>query len=531
MASDGRIEKMQKNIAWGTFSRIVVMIYSFVSRTFFIEYLGVANQGINGLFSNILTVLSFAELGIGTAMNFSLYKLVAEKNIPKIKAYMGFYKKAYRIIAAVVGGIGLCIMPFIPLMLTPQEINGAGGNIYIIYGLYLFNTVSSYFVSYKYSLSNAEQKGYIFTNINLIANLVCQTGQLIVLFVTKNFIFYCMVGAVVQLVQNLVTNWYMNRLYPYLKEKNVEKLSKEELAPIIKNVKALIVTKIGTICVNQTDNIIITAVINVSTVGIIDNYNTLLKNVNGFLAIVMNSQTASFGNLIALEGKERQYSLFKNFRFLTFWMHGFAAVVLFTLMTPFVVIWLGADKTTTTMVILLILFNYYLSGQRSCVYNVKVAGGLFEQDKWLAFATATVNLVVSIGLAKIIGLPGIYIGTVLQGLLETFVRPPIVYKHLFEKSSWEYYKTGLQYLGVVFLAGIVCVGFQQLLLPQEILALASGDSILSRLQAVGGRFVILAAIAVAVPNVIFYLFYHKREEFLYIKGIMQRFTRKIKKKK
>ena len=175
MYSGGRVEKMKKNIAWGTFSRIVVMIYSFVSRTFFIKYLGLANNGINSVFTEILTMLSFAELGIGTAMNYSIYKLVAENDVPKIKSYMDFYKKAYRVIAAVIGVVGLAIMPIIPHMLSTEDINGAGGNIYLIYFLYLFNTVCSYFVSYKYSLSNAEQKSYIFTNINLIFNLVCQT--------------------------------------------------------------------------------------------------------------------------------------------------------------------------------------------------------------------------------------------------------------------------------------------------------------------------------------------------------------------
>ena len=523
MSSGGRVEKMKKNIAWGTFSRVIVMIYSFVSRTFFIQYLGVSNNGINGLFSNILTMLSFAELGIGTAMNYSLYKLVAENDVPKIKSYMHFYRNAYRVIACVVGVVGLMVMPFLTMMLSPEDIVNAGGNIYIIYGLYLFNTVCSYFVSYKYSLSNAEQKSYIFTNINLVFNLICQTGQLVILFATKNFICYCCVGAVVQLVQNLTTNWYMNKLYPYLKEKDVKKLTKEELAPIVKNVKALVISKIGSICVNATDNIIITTIINVTAVGVIDNYNTLLKNVNGFLQIVMNSQTASFGNLIASEGKERQYQLFNNFRFLTFWMFGFVSIACFTLMTPFIVIWLGVDKTTASVTIFLILLNYYLSGHRSCVANVKVAGGIFEQDKWLAFVTAIVNLVTSIGLAKIIGLPGVYIGTLITGLVETAVRPHIVYRELFEKKSGEYYITGIKYLTVVLVTGALCFGLQTLILPASVYEMATGVTMLARIQQIGGRFLLLGILTAILPNVIFYMIYHKREEFIYIRNIFDRF--------
>ena len=530
MESSGRVEKMKKNIAWGTFSRIVVMIYSFVSRTYFIKYLGLANNGINNVFSEILTMLSFAELGIGTAMNFSLYKLVADNDIPKIKSYMAFYKKAYRVIAAVVGCVGLAVMPIIPHMLSADDIQGAGGNIYLIYLLYLFNTVCSYFVSYKYSLSNAEQKSYIFTNINLIFNLVCQTGQLVMLVMTKNFLCYCCVGAVVQLLQNLITNWYMNKLYPYLKDKDAEKLSKEELAPIIKNVKALVISRIGSICVNATDNIIITWVISASMSGLMSNYNTLLKNVNGFMTIIMNSQTASFGNLIASEGKERQYTAFKNFRFLTFWIYGFAAVALFTLMTPFIVIWLGNPYTTIAITIFLVLFNYYLSGHRSAVYNVKVAGGVFEQDKWLAFVTAGVNLSVSIIGAHLIGLPGIYVGTVVTGLIETAVRPRIVYKYIFEKDTKEYYITGVKYLLVVLFAGAICFGLQMALLPANVLALATGTTILARAKVLGIRFLLLTILTLLIPNGLFYIIYRKTTEFQYIKNIFAKMFGKVLRK-
>ncbi len=533
MSSGGRVDKMKKNIAWGALSRIVVMIYSFVSRTYFIGILGNANNGINNVFSNILTMLSFAELGIGTAMNYSLYKLVATEDIPKIKSYMAFYKKAYRVIALVVAVVGLAVMPIIPHMLTEEDIAGAG-NIYAIYLLYLFNTVCSYFVSYKYSLSNAEQKTYIFTNINLIANLACQTGQLVMLFLTQDFFMYCCVGAAVQLIQNLATNWYMNRLYPYLKDKDAEKLTKEELAPIIKNVKALVISRIGSLCVNATDHIIITWVISATASGFISNYNSLLTNVNGFMNVIMNSQTASFGNLIASEGKERQYVAFKNFRFLTFWIYGFASIVLFTLMTPFVYIWLGIDKTwwgsgytVTAVTLFLILFNYYISGHKTAVYNVKVAGGIFEQDKWLAFATAIGNLVVSIAGARIIGLPGIFLGTVVATSIEVAVRPGIVFKYILEQKTREYYITGAKYLAVVLATGAACFGLQQLIMPPQVLKACTETGFWTRFAGLGIRFGALAILAVVIPNVVFYLVYRKTNEFQYVKNIFGKMFGKI----
>ncbi len=496
----GRVDKLKKNIFYGTFSNVVIMILSFVSRTVFIHNLSKAELGVNGVFSNVLTILSFAELGIGTAMNYSLYSLVANKETEKIKSLMAFYRKAYTVIAMIVGVMGLAVAPFLHVF---KGIDGVK-NLYPIYFLYLFNTVASYFVSYKYSLSNAEQKNYIFTNINLIFNIVCTCTQIAVVLLFKNFLIYCIVGAVVQLIQNITTTIYMNKLYPFLKDKNVEKVSKEDLAPVIKNVKALIISKIGSILVNQTDNIIMAVVVDTIAVGLVSNYLTLTRNVSQFLNIVFNSATAGFGNLIATESKQKQYETFKCFRFLAFWSYGFASVALFVLMSPFVVIWCGKSYTTTFAVVLWLCINYYFGGHRICVYNVKVAGGLFEQDKWLAFATAIVNLVVSIIGAMIWGVAGIYFGTFMQGILETVVRPRIIYKHLFGVSSKEYFKEGAGYLVSVVIAGAVCYAISRMTMSTVTVK----------------AFIFNMVSVTVITNAWFYALYRKRPEFDYLKKVV-----------
>lgn len=496
-----RIEKMQKNIFWGAFSNVVIMLLSFVSRTVFIYNLSATELGVNGVFSNILTILSFTELGIGTAMNYSLYGLVAKKDTKKIKSLMYFYKKAYMVIAGIVAFLGIVLIPFLPYIAKGTE---GVDNLYAIYFLYLFNTVASYFVSYKYSLSNAEQKNYIFTNINLVFNIICTCTQMLSVIIFKNFFIYCLVGAIVQLIQNITTTIYMNKLYPFLKEKDVEPISKEDLAPIVKNVKALIISKIGSICVNQTDNLIISMAINVTVVGIISNYLTLTRNVSQFLNLVFNAGTASFGNLIATEGKEKQYKMFCAFRFLAFWSYGFASIALLVLMTPFVSLLWGAENTIGFAVIFWICINYYFAGHRICVYNVKVAGGLFNQDKFLAFATAIVNLVVSIIGAKYFGPAGVYFGTFVTGLIETFVRPQIIYKNLFDVDVKHYYIDGIKYFITVVAAAVICYWLRTITMPE--------------INIIG--FIINMAIVVIIPNFIFFVFFGRREEFAYLKKIV-----------
>jgi len=336
-----RTTSAAKNIVWGYIGNFATMITSFLSRTVFIYTIGVTFLGINGLFLNILGVLSFSELGIGTAMNYSLYKPVAEGDTEKIKSLMHLYRSAYRLIALVVTVFGLVLLPFLPYIIKGEE---GIRYIPIYYLIFLFNTVSSYFVTYKYGLINAEQKGYLLTNINSISSFAIALIQIFVLLIFRNFLLYLLVQAVAQLIQKVFTASYINKKHPYLSEKNVQKLEDSEKQALKTNVKALIVHKIGDISVYQTDNILISAFINVTLVGLISNYNLLLSTVTGFSSIIFNSLTAGFGNIIATESKEKQLQIFNVYHFLGFWLYGFIAICFIVLVQPFITLWIGADK-------------------------------------------------------------------------------------------------------------------------------------------------------------------------------------------
>ena len=212
-------------------------------------------------------------------------------------------------------------------------------------------------------------------------------------------------------------------------------------------------------------------------------------------------------------------------------MYGFISVACFSLMTPFVVVWLGTDMTVTAATVALILINNYIAGHNSCVYNVKVAGGLFQQDQFLAFATAGVNLVVSIGLSKLIGLPGIFIGTLFTYLLEDAVRPHIIYKYIFEEKTIKYYINSVKYLAMVLISGGICYAAQQFLFADSVYARVVGKHFNERLRSAGveflWRFGLMTVIAVVVPNLLFFLVYRKTEEFKYLKDIFAKVGRKL----
>ena len=505
----GRVQSAAKNIAFGYIGNLTTQLLGFILRTVFINYLGDTLNGINDLYTGILSVLSLAELGVGTALNYSLYGPVARKDYEKIKSYMQLYKKAYRVIGLVIAVIGLAISPFLPyLVKQPKGVSVRDLTLY--YFIFLFNTVSTYFVAYKYSLAYAEQKNYIQTNTITITKMITVTLQIAVIVTTRNFYLYLLTAAAVELIQKIFISWYLNRLYPYLKDKNVKKLSKEETGEVVTKTKALVFHKVGDVARLQTDSMIISAFINVTLVGFVGNYNMILNSVANFVNIIFNSVLSSFGNLIATESKEKQYSVFKVYRFFACWIYGFSAVGFFLLLTPFIVIWQGPEKVLAAGAVACILIDYYFKGDRIVLSNFKTAAGVFEQDKYLALIQGVVNLILSIVLVQKIGLVGIYIGTIVSGLIANITKPFIIYKVCFEKSVKTYFLDSVKYLAVLFGILVLLTGIRQFVMPQV--------TILS--------FMLMFIVICVVFNGIFLLLFGRTQEFGYLWGIIKRKLRR-----
>lgn len=502
-----RTENTAKNIVWGYVGNIVSLLVQFASRTIFIYTLGVSFLGINGLFTSVLGMLSLTELGIGTAINYSLYKPVAEDDTEKIKSLMLLYKKAYQIIALIVTVIGFVILPFLPFLI--KEASDIP-NVSLYYVIFLFNTVSSYFVSYKYGLVNAEQKGYIINNLNSIFNIVITVGQSIILLLFHNYLAYLVTQAFLQLVQKISIGIFLNKKYPYLQEK-AENLAPDEKQKIKKNVGALVLHKIGEISIYQTDNIIISAFISVILVGKISNYNLIITSVTSFITIIFNSVTASMGNLIATSDSKRQVEVFDIYNFLGFWLYGFASVCYWVLFTPFITLWIGVGNIIDEISLALLILSQYLTGQRLTVNNVKVAGGIFQQDKYVSLIQGGVNLVISLVLGWLIGLPGIYIGTVVSGLIANIIKPIIVYKHMYQMSAKRYFLKFCIYISVTMITAFL---LRWILSP-----------IVSQLTWI--RFFVMAVICAVAVNCIFALVFFKSKE---LQGIISRLKNILQKR-
>ena len=505
----GRVQSAAKNIVFGQIGNLITQLLGFVLRGIFIAHLGDTLNGVNALYTSILSVLSMAELGIGTALNYSLYKPVANKDYEKIKSYMLLYKKAYRIIGLVIAVLGLALSPFLPyLVKQPEGVTVRDLTLY--YFIFLFNTVSSYFVAYKYSLVNAEQKNYIQTNVITITKMITVSLQIIVILTTGNFYLYLLTAAAVELLQKIFVSIYLDRMYPYLKEKNIQKLSKEETGEIVRKTKALVYHKVGDVARLQTDSMIISGFISVTIGGFVDNYKMVMNSAANVVNIIFNSVLSSFGNLIATESKEKQYRLFKVYRFAACWIYGFAAVGFALLLTPLIQLWLGEEKTLAFFVVLCIIIDFYFKGERIVLSNFKTAAGVFEQDKYLSLIQGVVNLIISILLVQKIGVAGVYIGTIISGLIANITKPVIIYRVILEKPVKEYFVDFFKFILVLAAVFVLLLGIKELLMKEVTLL----------------SFAVMFVVTSVVFNGIFLLLFGRTEEFGYLYGIIKGKIRK-----
>lgn len=354
---------------------------------------------------------------------------------------------------------------------------------------------------------------YIMTNVNLIISATTTVVEIIVLCIKPNYLIYLIISALFGLFQKIFLSKYLNSLYPYLLEKDVKPIEKEKKDKIKKNVVGLIWHKFGDIAVHQTDNIIISSCINVVTVGIMSNYNMIFNKVLMFAGSIFTTSLPSVGNLVATSTRKNIYSVFRKYKFLSMWLYGFISLMFFMLCSPFITLWIGEDKLIDDISLLLICLNYYFMGQRTAFLNFKTGFGKFYDDKYIPLIAAFINLVVSIVLCKLIGLPGVFVGTLLSGLFQSVLRPIIAYKKMFEKSVVGYFIELMKELSGILLIGVVCYVVRIYML--------NGITWVS--------FILYTCLTVIIINGSLCILYMRSEEFAYYCEMVKNFL-KIRRK-
>ena len=434
-------------------SQFIIILLGFISRRVLIYNVGVGYLGINGLMTNLLTVFSLAESGIGLVIGYALYEPLSKNDFETIKSLMHFYKRAYEILAVLTAIIGLVFYPFLPIFLT----GNTAPDTSIIYFLFLFSSVASYLFSYKVTLNNSDQNKYIFTVANTVSQIIVLILKIFVLSLTKNYIFFLIIDIVTTLLKNIIFSKIVDIKYPYIKDKNVVKLNDDIKKKLFKNIKALFLGKIGYIISQCSDNLVISSMINITSLGFYSNYTTIITSVSGFVKTFTSSITASMGNSIVNNNNEKNYSIFLDIDFINYWLYSFCSICLLCLTEPFIKLWLGEYYLLDFDILLFSILLFFIEGISLSVDMVKNATGLFYPDRYIPILQSVSNILISIILAKQIGIVGVLIGTLLSFLFFSFwIKPYLVYKYIFKIEFVKYFKMVMNKFLITFIAATCC---------------------------------------------------------------------------
>lgn len=502
---NSRLKNSALNFASGFLGRVLAILLNFAVRTIFIYCLNEAYLSVNGLYSNILTVLSLAELGFGSAMVYRMYAPVAVKDYQKTAALLQFYKKIYIIIGVVIFLLGLCVIPFMDYIIKDKpDISG----LTLYYILFLVNTSISYwFSSYKASVLYADQKEYIQTNVqNTMA--ILQSGlQIVLLLLFRKYLLYLLIQLAGNIFLNLYVAHLVDKRYPEIQTYQGASLSAEERVQIRKDTEALVLSRFGHVALNGTDNIIISAVVGVLWVGRLSNYTLICDSVTSVLCQITAAITGSLGNFFATEDKHAGYALFKKVEFLNFWLYGFSFIALVTLLDPFVQIWAGERFVLGLPISIAIAINFFVAGYMNTLWVFRSTIGLFKQGKFRPILVAILNIILSIFLGKLWGVFGVLFATFLsRAAISLWYDPLILHRYGFEVSCKPFFAR--YFRRVLLLTTILIV-----MLTIRYVVLSSATTVL--------RFAVMTMFTAIVPNAIFWLAYHRCEEYAYFRSIVK----------
>lgn len=407
----GRTRRAFVNIIWGFIEKMITLICPFIIRTIMIYKLGNEYLGLNGLFTSILQVLSLAELGFGDAIVFSMYKPIIENDNKMLSALLNLYKKVYRIIGMVILCVGLLILPFITKFVKggyPGEVN-----IYVLYCIYLFNTVISYFLfAYKESLLKAHQRNDVNSRILSGCNIVMYVLQIIVLLLFSNYYLYIVIMPVTTIVLNCVRSLFVKKMYPQIVcEGHIEK---DAVIGLSKRIIGLTLNKLAQVCRNSFDSIIISSFLGLVILARYQNYYYIISALTVMVSIITTAVGAGIGNSIAAETVEKNYSDYKEFLFIYNWIACFCTVCMLCLYQPFIELWVGKSNVLPLSTVILCCIYFYTMklGDIAAVY--RQAAGIWWEDKFRPIVESVVNLAVNIVLVKYIGVDGVLVSTIIS---------------------------------------------------------------------------------------------------------------------
>lgn len=503
---NNRTSNSIKSSLWGAVNSAFGIVFGFVYRTVFIAILRAEYLGLNGLFSNILQVLSLAELGITTAIVYRFYEPISKNDYVQVGRLMNYLKIIYRYIAIIIVVVGLSITPFIKYFINDMSSIPNDINIYFIYVLFLLNTVSSYLFAYKQNILSADQRGYIISIVNIISSLVKYIIQILVLIVSGNYTFTLFSGIVLTILINILFSYLIQKKYASIFEIK-DKILVEDKKAILTDTKAFMFHRVGATVKLSTDSIIITKFVSLVSAGIYSNYSMIITGIQSLISQLLGNFVSSVGNAHFKLSSKENYSIYRKLLFTDLWISTVTIVCTYLLLNDFIDMWIGEKYLFDKATLIMLCLQFYIFISRQINISYIYGCGLFTRDKYRPIIEAVLNLVLSIIGVKTCGIVGVFIGTVVSSVLTVCWREPVIlFNEEFKEPVYKYWKT---YLSFVFISLVICF---------------IGDMIKQKFITISSWFILIAEAIVifAVVNIVLFLIYRKSEEYAYMKQLIKK---------
>ena len=491
----GRTKNATRNIVFGVVLKIYQILVPFIMRTAMIYFMGVEYLGLNSLFTSILQVLNLAELGVGSAMTYSMYKPIIDNDKKRINALLHLYRTYYRVIGLVIAVVGIILLPFVPILVKsdlPKELN-----IYILYLLNLGTTVLSYWLfAYKDSLLQAYQRMDIVSKVTLFTTTIQYGLQFLIMWLLKDYYIYIIVALATQALTNILTAVAANKMYPQYKVEG--NLDKQEIKDINHRIRDLFTSRIGMVIVNSADTIVISAFLGLTILAVYQNYYFILTAVIGVVGIIFQACTAGIGNSIIIESDDKNFNDLKKFTFIISWISGFCVTCFLNLFQPFMEIWVGKDLLLGFSAVICFCIYYFIYEINQLLNTYKDAAGIWHEDRFRPLVTALVNLGLNIVMVQFMGIYGVILSTVISTFLVGM--PWLLYNLftvLFAKKYLKPYLKQILLESIIMVVGC-CVTY--------------GINNFIKLP-IWPTLIVRGVICLIVPNILYFCVYRNTKEF------------------
>lgn len=494
-----RTKNSSKIFSFGLIYNILTMILPFATRTIIIYKLGTEYLGLSSLFTSVLSMLNMANLGFGSAVAFCLYRPVAEDDKDTICALLSVLRKWYNIIGTVIFALGVIATPFLKNFISgsyPEDIN-----IYILYYIYLLNTVVSYWLfSYKNVVLEVYQRGDIIYKIDSVVEVAKYAIQIAILLFFADYYIYALMLPIAQIAINISVNHYSKKIFPWCVPKG--KLKDEYRSVIRQKVVYLSLHSITGTFTNSIDNIVISASIGLTAVALYGNYSYISSAIMAILGIAFKAVKSSIGNIVVSESKEYNLKIFNGVFFMCTWMCAWCSICLLCLYQSFIGdIWLGEDYLLSIGTVVMICLYFYANGLRQFLTSTYInVSGLWNKTLPRQIVATVSNLVLDLILVKPYGVAGIVFSSFFTyAVIALPMDVYVVYKSVFELP--------------------VITGFRKLLTNFGSLILLAGLTYaVCNFVEIGGilGFIVRLIICAVLPNGVMFLVMRNTEEFHFV---------------